>query len=401
MSTPLLFDENFDQGILEAYRLLRASIKFLKGSKPLKTLLITSSGPGEGKSTVTSNLGFSLAQDGASVLLVDADLRFPTLHKVFGVKNAPGLTEAVREIYSTKVTSGTLGKQSIGDLLQFIRFQEKTGQLRLDEDGQTFHLSFEMGKITDITWENRPMEKRLGAMLVKQGKITQNQLAEALQKQENRSHALGHILTRLGYIQSQDSEPILRSHLDESVHKVFGLDEASFIFDGSESSRSKRNHSNHSEMKALLEKEMKDLVESDQPFIKEKVSSFIRETKIKNLMLMTSGSPTPHPTELLSSERMQSLIRTLSNRFDYILFDSPPAALNADASILASFLDGVILVVQSGRFGIRMIQQTKNELSKVQANIIGVVMNQYDIRREGYYGSYYQYYGKYYDKDRS
>ena len=391
---PILFDQGCDPILLEPYRLLRTHIKSLKGFKPLKTVLITSSAPGEGKSTVTSNLGFSLAQDGANVLLVDADLRAPNLHKIFRIVNTSGLTDAVTKIYNTKVTSGLLGKQGMGDILQFIKFQERTGWLRVENGEQFFRLSFEGGKITDAVWENRPIEKRLGSVLIKEGRITEKQLEEALQRQEKTSYPLGYILTRLGYIGSQDFEAHLRSHLSESLNDVFELKEASYAFHESVSPKSKRSHLNGSETKALLLKEAQDHVELDQPFIEEEINSFIRETKIKNLKLMTSGPPTSQASELLSSERMKSVVKILSNRFDFILFDSPPVTANADASILGSFLDGVILVVQAGRLGIRIIQQAKDELSKVQANMIGVVLNQFDMDREGYYSNYYYYHGK-------
>lgn len=396
-TSPILFDPGCDPIVLEAYRSLRTSIKCAKEAKPLKTLLITSSIPGEGKSTVTVNLGFSLAHDGARVLLVDADLRSPDLHKIFRIGNTSGLTNAVTESYNTEVTSGILGRQGMGDLLQAIKFQEKTGWLKIQGYGQTYCLWFERGKITDATWENRFLEKRLGSVLVKEGKITERQLTEALQEQERNSHALGQILTRLGYIKWQDAEPILKTHLTESVHKVFELEEASYTFYKSESSRPKRDRLNNLENKTFLSKEVEDLINLDQPFIEEKIHSFIRETKIKNLMLMTSGSPTSIPSELLSSEKMKSLTRVLSNKFDFVIFDSPPVGFSADASILGSFSDGVILVVQAGRLGIQVVQQTKEKLAKVQANIIGVVFNQFDIKKEGYYYNYY--YGMYGKKE--
>ena len=387
---PTLFDLGDHPIITEAYRLLKTRIRLLQGDKSLKTVLITSSGPGEGKSTVTANLGFSLARDGANVLLVDTDLRFPTLHEIFEIENSSGVTDAFRKIYSMEVASGTLDKQGMGDLLQSIRFQEKTGWLDVEEGKQSFHFSFKRGKITDVFWDNRPVEKRLGAMLVKERKITKNQLTQALEGQENGSKALGYTLTQLGYIDSQALEPILRSHFTENLHKVFELKGARFTFNKSESSSSKIRYLNHSNVGAALSEELKDLIKFDQPFAEEKISSFIKETKFKNIKLMTRGSPTSNSSEVLSSEKMRSIVDILSNKFDFILFDSPPAALSTDASLLGSFLDGVILVVHAGRCSISMIQQAKKELSKVQANIIGVVLNQFDLRRDGYPGYYYQ-----------
>lgn len=78
--------------IAEAFRALRTSIRMANAVKPIRRLLITSSGPGEGKTFVATNLAVSLAQEGKRVILVDADLRRPQVHKVFGMQSEPGLT---------------------------------------------------------------------------------------------------------------------------------------------------------------------------------------------------------------------------------------------------------------------------------------------------------------------
>lgn len=79
----------------EAYRTLRTNLQFSSLDRPLKTLLITSSGPGEGKTTIASNLGGAFAQAGKTVILVGADMRKPTLHTVFGLDNRVGLSNVL------------------------------------------------------------------------------------------------------------------------------------------------------------------------------------------------------------------------------------------------------------------------------------------------------------------
>ncbi len=81
--------------ISEAYRLLRTNINFLSPDKDLKTVLITSGNPDEGKSIIAANLAISLAQGGKEVLIVDADLRRSTLHRVFETTNYEGLTNVL------------------------------------------------------------------------------------------------------------------------------------------------------------------------------------------------------------------------------------------------------------------------------------------------------------------
>jgi protein-tyrosine kinase len=81
--------------ISEQYRTIRTNIEFSSVDESIKTLLITSSGPEEGKSTTVANLAVVFAQQGKKVLLIDADLRKPTVHYTFQVDNVNGLTNVL------------------------------------------------------------------------------------------------------------------------------------------------------------------------------------------------------------------------------------------------------------------------------------------------------------------
>jgi len=84
--------------ISEAFRALRTNIRFMSVDKPIRTLLVTSAGPREGKSLVVSNLAVTMAQTGLKVIIVDADLRRPRIHKIFDHNTQySGLTEALLE----------------------------------------------------------------------------------------------------------------------------------------------------------------------------------------------------------------------------------------------------------------------------------------------------------------
>ncbi len=83
--------------ISEAYRALRTNLDFASLDRALKTLVVTSAGVGEGKSTTLANLAVVSAQAGRKVVLVDADLRRPTLHQIFGLGNETGLTTVMMD----------------------------------------------------------------------------------------------------------------------------------------------------------------------------------------------------------------------------------------------------------------------------------------------------------------
>ncbi|MEG2018772.1 MAG: CpsD/CapB family tyrosine-protein kinase [Clostridium sp.] len=82
----------------ESYKSIRTSIKYASIDRTIKTILITSAVPGEGKSTVAGNLAIALSENGNNVLLMDCDLRKPTIHKKFKLSNLYGLTDVLLEM---------------------------------------------------------------------------------------------------------------------------------------------------------------------------------------------------------------------------------------------------------------------------------------------------------------
>ncbi|OQY94888.1 MAG: capsular biosynthesis protein [Chloroflexi bacterium UTCFX4] len=97
MTNPLITISNPRSPIAEAYRALRTNLEFSNLDKSLRALLVTSAGAEEGKSTTLANLAVTIAQSGKRVILVDADLRRPTQHQIFELKNNAGLTDMARD----------------------------------------------------------------------------------------------------------------------------------------------------------------------------------------------------------------------------------------------------------------------------------------------------------------
>ena len=95
MAYSLITLEQAKSPISEAYRTLRTNVQFTGVDSETKKIMVTSSGPREGKSSTVANLAVSIAQTGKSVLVIDADLRNPTQHKLFGLDNRQGLSVAL------------------------------------------------------------------------------------------------------------------------------------------------------------------------------------------------------------------------------------------------------------------------------------------------------------------
>lgn len=195
--------------ISEAYRTLRTNIQFSSLDKPLSTLLMTSTGPDEGKSTTLANLAVTFSQAGNRVILVDCDLRRPRLHEIFAVDNSVGLT-------------------------------------------------------------------------------------------------------------------------------TLFIEERALDFDDKET---------------------------------------LKETSVPNLRVLTSGQLPPNPSELLSSQRMEKLIERLKSQADLVLFDSPPILAVTDAAVLVRKVDGVLLVISAGKTKRDHAVKAKAMLEKVNARVLGVVLN--------------------------
>lgn len=89
----ILIENNPKSIAAESYRTLRTNIQYSSFDNPVKSIVITSAEPGEGKSTTSINLALSFAQDNKRTIIIDCDLRKPIIHKEFGISNSKGLTE--------------------------------------------------------------------------------------------------------------------------------------------------------------------------------------------------------------------------------------------------------------------------------------------------------------------
>ena len=115
---------------------------------------------------------------------------------------------------------------------------------------------------------------------------------------------------------------------------------------------------------------------------------------IKNngkLDILTTGKKTKKPAELLESDLMKNFIEEVKEYYDYIFIDSPPVSRVNDACIIAKYIDGTIIVSSSNEVDIDLAKLTKKRLSKVNANLIGIILNKFK-EEDNIYHNYYGYY---------
>jgi succinoglycan biosynthesis transport protein ExoP len=132
----------------------------------------------------------------------------------------------------------------------------------------------------------------------------------------------------------------------------------------------------------------------------------LQGTDVPDLYVITSGSLPPNPAELLGSEKMAVILKKVSESADLVILDSPPILAVTDSSVLAPRVDGVLIVMQPGKTKLAAGKQAIDQLKRVGANVIGVVLNNVEISRSGYkyayYQGYYYNYHKYYsDSDKA
>ncbi len=129
----------------------------------------------------------------------------------------------------------------------------------------------------------------------------------------------------------------------------------------------------------------------------------LQVTEASNLMVMTTGPLPPNPSELLSSDKLSEVIHRVQERADMIVIDTPPVLVVTDACVLAPRVDGVVLVVRPGKTKMTLLRETIRQLQHVNGKLLGVVLNDVDLKRSGYYfrGYYhYRYYNSYVETGR-
>lgn len=120
------------------------------------------------------------------------------------------------------------------------------------------------------------------------------------------------------------------------------------------------------------------------------VDDVLKDTEVSGLQIIPSGPIPPVPSDLLNSPNMSKLINECRARANFVIIDTPPVLLVTDAAILATAVDGIIVIASAGKTTFEAAKQFKNTFEKTGARLLGVVLNHIDTISR--YGNYYYYY---------
>jgi len=346
-SSSLFISQHPKSMFSESVTALRTQLNIKLPQESSVALLVTSSAPREGKSLIASNLAYSMAVDGKKTLILDADLHRPSIHKAFGKDKHHGLFDLIVDDLNPRWPEVDLKSLSLGDAQHLIRLKQWSGTMKLQWDSlpSSLSISYKDGKVVGSNirdWKDR------------------FKTATGFPAPVNPSFVL------------DDSEVA-----DIDSHEETGAMAIDFI-----NQYPRLRGSNY--------------------FANVVLDRYMRDTEFENLKVLTSGTNPKNPNEILGSEQMKILLKVLKERFDRILIDCPPAWPLSDVSVLAPLVDGILWVCRSGEIPKPMFMRNIQQIKTVQPNIVGVVLNAVDLKRDRYYyyGGYsYYYYYRYYKSD--
>jgi len=323
-------------------------------SQGKRTLLITSSGPGEGKSTIAAGLARVLAGfRGIKVVLVDTDQYRPSQHRLFNVANVSGLGELLGGVYQSDPSRIEANQLGFGDWIELLQVQGRSGRLVVSEGDQAYVVSLQKGTISGIV-EQKGSEDRL--------------LADELD-QAARS-----------------------AQVTERLQRIVAMDRPRFEFSGKEDELASRvrpqwPHPDAWGSDAHLARQLRDLMK--RPYLTRQIESYLKETEVGSLKILTSGAV---PSDLITSAGslpFSRLLESLSRMFDVVIVDSPPVAVTSPAEAIAQMVDGVLLVVKAGGYDVQIIRRAKERLVSRGVQLLGTILNQVDFQHADYSLHYY------------
>jgi Mrp family chromosome partitioning ATPase len=333
----------------------------------LKTFVVTSSGPGEGKSTITANLGRAFARAGrCSVCMSRFRPRFTGCSGSRIARPGRAAHRALSHRDHRRVSSASATVEGARRLL-------------VKDGNQQFKLRIQRGQIRSVQITQSRERLRLGDMLVAAGCISDDQRERALTLQRTAGRPLGEVLLSLGYLERDSLGNMLTTQIRESLRCLAALRrpecsftetaEAYFPATSGQSSEAPNGDVLGEEVFEQLARYLK------RPFLTNQIPSFLQDTTHEKLKVLTAGAVPYTLIDDQFSQPFERLMARLSRMFDIVLIDSPPVAMASPAEMLAGMCDGVLMVVKADGYDSRIVRQAKAQLDRSNPNFVGVVLN--------------------------
>jgi Mrp family chromosome partitioning ATPase len=363
-----------------------------------RQILITSSGPGEGKSSVVFEVSRALArQPELRVVVVDTDQLRPSLHRLFGAPVEDGLGELIQQTYGLDLAKPLPPDFGLGDWIELLQVQGKTGRLEVAEAGRVLMLTFIKGAIASIADRSAGTDQRLGALLTQSGHLTVARRDQALELASRTGEPLGEIALRLGFVEAGPLQAALRAQFGDRIQTMLAMAQPRCSFTeaterelGTAVTRdaaAAAGWAKQSGAMLMIREHLK------QPYLTRALNAALKNTGADNLKLMTCGQGSINLLEGFAPAALRCILEHLATMFDVVLVDSPPVALGSPAEVIGEMVGGTIMVVQADRFEATVIRRAKDRLEKHGARVLGVILNQVDLRQpDQSYHYYYLYY---------
>ena len=354
-----------------------ARLPLMQSSMHGHVYVVESTTKGEGKTTVLSKLAINLAKGGLRVVMVDADLHHPSLHKMFGIENGEqrGLLHAMEVVFSQNITQGSLKDYSVDDLFSIIALKKLSGQLAIKNDVLSMTALFENGRLFHVQSKDIPFNNRLGTMLLRGGFITEDQLKDALERNERTGFPLGYILINAGYVNQEQLKGPLKLQMEEHLQKLFSWKHGTFTFEPG-------SVEIYEDKKIYFEEDYTPIARrlgntAGSRLLKREVFSHVQHVNGLNISLLPAGTGRINPDSPLYSAILSKFLYFLKQQYDVVLVDAPPLleAMNT-AMPLLNFADGVIFVIKSGQVTIESINRATTCMTENKTRILGAVLNQ-------------------------
>ena len=363
-----------------------------------RTLLVAAPVRRAGTSSFVEAAGRAIAGSGrGSVVLVDADAQRPTLHRRFGLPCERGLAEALDELYGFDITREQGSQFGIGDWLEVLCAQGRTGRLTVRGEGRTCVIDVVRGRACALSCADGPAGSagpgappawRLGERLLRHGRITGEQREAAIRIHEETARPLGEVLSALGFVEPQDLVEALQEQCVRGLVELISMRAPECRFDERAEPHVCGSGAGRLGLPATrgLDRILRGPVLEylKQPFLRSQTPSFLRDTECPELKLLVAGQRAcdlAHPSRQVAFGLM---LERLARAFDFVLVDAPaagPPGAGGSTPALAAHTDGVLLVVPERSAATAATRDAIEEFRRAGARVLGVVMNRVGSRR--------------------